>query len=167
MKNILETFGGIILGYLLACGCLFNMIPRVSAAQEKPNLVIILADDLGWNAVGYHNDRMETPNIDRIVSEGMEFDHFYVAPMCSPTRAGLMTGRYPIRFGCARAVIPPQRDHGLPTEEITLAGPANARLSEPWHLWEVASRASTYQVAPPSARIQRICRALQRGHRLL
>ncbi len=140
MKNILETFGGIMLGYLLACGCLFNMIPSVSAAQEKPNLVIILADDLGWNAVGYHNDRMETPNIDRIVSEGMELDHFYVAPMCSPTRAGLMTGRYPIRFGCARAVIPPQRDHGLPTEEITLGealrtlGYQNRGIFGKWHL---------------------------------
>ena len=109
-------------------------------AQNQPNIVIILADDLGWNAVGYHNERMETPNIDRIVSEGMELEHFYVAPMCSPTRAGLLTGRYPIRFGCARSVIPPQRDHGLPPEETTLAealntlGYKNRGVFGKWHL---------------------------------
>ena len=110
------------------------------ASDNQPNIVIILADDLGWNAVGYHNSRMETPNIDRIVSEGMELDRFYVAPMCSPTRAGLLTGRYPIRYGCARAVIPPQRDFGLPLKEITLAetlkdhGYENRGIFGKWHL---------------------------------
>jgi arylsulfatase B len=92
-----------------------------SLAAERPNIVVILADDLGWNAVGYHNAEYQTPNIDSLVADGIELNRFYVAPMCSPTRAGFMTGRYPIRFGCARAVIPPYRDFGLPNEETTIA----------------------------------------------
>ena len=88
-------------------------------AATPPNIVVLLADDLGWNCVGYHNNEFQTPHIDSIAAEGIELDRFYVAPMCSPTRAGFMTGRYPIRFGCARAVIPPQRDFGLPLVETS------------------------------------------------
>ena len=91
-----------------------------AAPTERPNIVLIVADDLGWADVSYHANRAETPNIDRLVAEGAELDRFYVAPMCSPTRAGLMTGRYPIRYGLARAVIPPHRDFGLETSETTL-----------------------------------------------
>ncbi|WP_222847121.1 sulfatase-like hydrolase/transferase [Pontiella desulfatans] len=93
-----------------------------SAWAVAPNIVLILADDLGWNSVGWHNpDGVKTPNLDRLCREGLELDNFYVSPMCSPTRAGLLTGRYPIRYGCARAVIPPWRDFGLPVDETTLA----------------------------------------------
>ncbi len=125
---------------LTTCSLAGIISGRSTFASEKPNIVIILADDLGWNAVGYRNPRMETPNIDRLVRQGMELEHFYVAPMCSPTRAGLLTGRYPIRFGCARAVIPPQRDHGLPVTETTLAEALHATGYEhrgvfgKWHL---------------------------------
>ena len=108
--------------------------------RTKPNIVILLADDLGWADVGYHSRRAETPHIDALCAAGIELDRFYVAPMCSPTRAGLMTGRYPIRFGMARAVIPPYRDHGLPPEERTLpealgkAGYAQRAVFGKWHL---------------------------------
>lgn len=89
--------------------------------RARPNILLIIADDLGWNAVGYHNPAVKTPNIDeRLVGPGIELDNFYVCPMCSPTRAGTMTGRYPIRYGCARSVIPPQRDYGVPTDEVML-----------------------------------------------
>ena len=64
---------------------------------SQPHILIILADDLGWNDVGYHGSRIETPSIDRIAREGIELDRFYVQPTCSPTRAGLMTGKLPIR----------------------------------------------------------------------
>lgn len=110
------------------------------AAAERPNVVLMLADDLGWNAVGYHGNWVKTPNIDRIASDGIELDRFYVAPMCSPTRAGIMTGRYPIRFGLARAVIPPYCDYGLPVEERTLpealadAGYQHRGIFGKWHL---------------------------------
>ena len=124
-------------------------------AEKKPNVVIMLADDLGWGAVSYHSDWAETPNVDRLAREGIELDRFYVAPMCSPTRAGLMTGRYPIRFGLARAVIPPQRNFGLAVEERTIAdeladaGYANRGIFGKWHLghhhvkWHPLSRGFT------------------------
>jgi arylsulfatase B len=102
--------------------------------------VVILADDLGWAAVSYHDPQFETPHLDQLVAEGMELNRFYVAPMCSPTRAGFMTGRYPIRFGCARAVIPPQRDFGLPPAETTIAealgglGYRHRGVFGKWHL---------------------------------
>ncbi|MEL7499952.1 MAG: sulfatase-like hydrolase/transferase [Planctomycetota bacterium] len=110
------------------------------ATSTPPNVVVILADDLGWNAVGYHNDSFKTPNIDSIATNGLTLNRFYVAPMCSPTRAGFMTGRYPIRFGCARAVIPPQRDFGLPNDETTIGevfqqlGYQSRGVFGKWHL---------------------------------
>jgi arylsulfatase A-like enzyme len=95
--------------------------------------VFILADDLGWNQVGYHgSDFYETPNIDRIASEGMHFSNAYTsAPVCSPTRAGLMTGKHPARlhltdyipgnpFPYAKLVTP-QQAPCLPLEEVTIA----------------------------------------------
>jgi arylsulfatase B len=99
-----------------------------------------MADDLGWNAVGYHNPEVKTPHLDQLCKEGIELDNFYVSPMCSPTRAGFMTGRYPIRFGCARSVIPPYRNYGLPTDETTIAealekaGYKNRGIFGKWHL---------------------------------
>ena len=88
---------------------------------RKPNIVIIVADDLGWNDVGYHGSEIKTPNIDRLAAEGVRLERFYACPICSPTRAGLMTGRWPLRFGIMRAVIPPWRKYGLPDDEETLA----------------------------------------------
>lgn len=121
--------------WLLLC-CFANTL----LASDPPNIVVILADDLGWNSVGYHNEEFKTPHIDSIASDGIKLNRFYVAPMCSPTRAGLMTGRYPIRFGLARAVIPPYRDYGLPTSEVTLPemlgklGYAHRGVFGKWHL---------------------------------
>lgn len=118
------------------CGCWLSG----HAVGAQPNVVILLADDLGWNAVGYHSNWAETPNIDGLASQGIELDRFYVAPMCTPTRAGLMTGRYPIRFGLARSVIPPYRNFGLPVEERTLAdaladaGYNHRGIFGKWHL---------------------------------
>ena len=87
----------------------------------RPNVVIIVADDLGWGDVSYHGSVIPTPNIDRLIGEGIELNRFYTAPVSSPTRCGLMTGRYPSRFGIRETVIPPWRDYGLPVEEETMA----------------------------------------------
>jgi len=118
-----------------------------SRPPSRPNIVIIVADDLGWNAVGYHNRQVKTPNLDeRIVRAGIELDNFYVCPMCSPTRAGLMTGRYPIRYGCARSVIPPQRDYGVAPEEVMLpkalaqCGYQHRGAFGKWHLGHLRQR---------------------------
>ena len=68
-------------------------------AVDNPNVVLIVADDLGWGDVGFHGSDIRTPNLDRLAREGVELTRYYVCPVCSPTRSGLMTGRYPIRFG--------------------------------------------------------------------
>lgn len=115
--------------------------PNASPQKSKqPNIVVILADDLGWNAVGYHNGFVPTPNIDRIATEGVQLDRFYVSPMCSPTRAGLMTGRYAFHLGLARSVIFPWKRDGLKPAELTLpealgqVGYAHRGAFGKWHL---------------------------------
>lgn len=109
-------------------------------AAARPNIVLILADDLGWNDVGFHGGDIPTPNIDRIAQEGVELDRFYACPVCSPTRAGLMTGRYPIRFGMQRAVCRPFLEVGVPAREETLgemlgrAGYKRRGIFGKWHI---------------------------------
>ena len=66
---------------------------------SKPNILFILADDLGWGDVSSHGSQIRTPNIDLLMTEGVEFKQHYVQPMCTPTRASLLSGRYPSRFG--------------------------------------------------------------------
>ena len=85
----------------------------------KPNILYILADDLGWGDVGYHGSAIRTPNIDRLVETGVELDQHYVCPMCTPTRASLMTGRHPGRFG--RHATVPSNAPVLPDGYETLA----------------------------------------------
>ena len=89
----------------------------LAAAESKPNILILLADDLGWNDVGYHGSEIRTPNIDRLAQDGVRLEHAYSCPVCSPTRSGLMTGRAPIRLGLGRTVIRPWSDFGVSTEE--------------------------------------------------
>jgi arylsulfatase B len=99
----------------------YTLLAPTAPAVERPNIVILLADDLGWADVGYHGGKIDTPSVDRLAREGVRLENFHVAPLCSPTRAGLMTGRWPIRYGMGEAVITPWRRHGLPTTERTLA----------------------------------------------
>jgi len=89
-------------------------------SNNQPNIVIILADDLGWNDVGFHNEKLYTPHIDRIAKEGMELERFYVSPICTPTRAALMTGKYAGRMGLNKGVIRPNRRIGLDPDEKTI-----------------------------------------------
>ena len=88
---------------------------------RQPNVVILLADDLGWADVGYHGGEIETPSIDRLASEGVRLEHFYSAPICSPTRAALMTGRDPLVLGLAYDQIHPWYNAGLAPKSLTLA----------------------------------------------
>lgn len=73
--------------------------------MDRPNILFILADDLGWGDLSMHGSPIRTPNIDRLASEGVELLQHYVCPMCTPTRTSLLTGRHPGRFG-AHATIP-------------------------------------------------------------
>jgi arylsulfatase A-like enzyme len=66
---------------------------------ERPNILVIVADDLGWADVGFHGSKIPTPNLDRLAREGVVLDQHYVAPLCTPTRAAFLSGRYWSRFG--------------------------------------------------------------------
>ena len=87
--------------------------------MKQPNILFILVDDLGWGDVSYHASPIRTPNIDRLVSRGVELDCHYVNPVCTPTRASLMTGRCPGRFG--RHATVPGNSPVLPDGYYTLA----------------------------------------------
>ena len=72
----------------------------------SPNILFILADDLGWFDVGYHNPKILTPNIDELAKSGVILNSYYVQSLCTPTRAALMTGRYPIHTGNLTTNLP-------------------------------------------------------------
>ena len=109
------------------------------AADRKPNILFILADDLGWADVGWHGSEIKTPNLDKLANGGAKLEQFYVQPVCTPTRAALMTGRYPIRHGLQVGVVRPWAQYGLPLDERTLpqalkeAG-YTTHISGKWHL---------------------------------
>ncbi len=90
-------------------------------AADRPNIVYILADDLGWNDVGFRGSPIKTPNLDKMAQGGAVLNAFYAQPYSTQTRAALMTGRYPIRYGLQTASIMPASRYGLPEEERTLA----------------------------------------------
>jgi arylsulfatase A-like enzyme len=109
-------------------------------AAPHPNVIIFLADDLGWADVGFHGQQhIETPTLDRIAKEGVQLDRFYTTPICSPTRAALMTGRDPIRLGVVYAVILPWSNNGIHPDEhfmpesFQAAGYQTAMVGK-WHL---------------------------------
>jgi arylsulfatase A-like enzyme len=109
---------------------------RASAEdRQSPNILFIMADDLGWADVAFHGGNAPTPHLDRLAREGLELTQHYVAPVCSPTRAGLLTGRYWSRFG----VTSPQNERALPWDTMTLpqalqqAGYETC-LAGKWHL---------------------------------
>ena len=112
---------------------------QAPGANAKPNIVYIVADDLGWKDAGYHGSDIKTPNIDKLAAEGARLEQFYAQPMCTPTRACLMTGRYPLRYGLQTLVIPSGHTYGLPTDEWLLpqalkdAGYSTAIIGK-WHL---------------------------------
>lgn len=88
---------------------------------QRPNIVYIMADDLGWKDVGYHGSEIRTPALDALAKKGVRLERFHVQPVCSPTRAAFMTGRYPCRYGLQTGVVRPWADYGLPLQETTLA----------------------------------------------
>lgn len=90
-------------------------------AAERPNIVVLLADDLGNADLGYRGSDISTPNIDALAMEGVRLEDYYGLPVCTPARAALMTGRYPMRDGLQTLVIFPSHTYGLPTDEETVA----------------------------------------------
>src|SRR3989442_4795981 len=137
MKSILNYF----ILFLTTSGlALVGSSNSARAADSKPNIVHIVADDLGWKDVGFNGCAdIKTPNIDKLAAGGAKFTQFYVQPMCTPTRAALMTGRYPFRYGLQTMVIPGAATYGLDTSEWLLpqalkeSGYTTAIIGK-WHL---------------------------------
>lgn len=91
------------------------------AAPPHPNVLILLADDLGYADVGFMGGKdIQTPHLDKLAAAGARLESFYVQPVCSPTRGALMTGRYPMRYGLQVGVIRPWEKRGLPLQERLL-----------------------------------------------
>lgn len=98
-------------------------LPSMAVAAERPpNFVLIFIDDQGYQDLGcYGAEKIETPRIDRMAAEGIRFTDFYVAaPLCSPSRAALLTGCYPTRIGMGNWVLRPDSNKGIHPDEITL-----------------------------------------------
>jgi len=118
---------------------LASLVKQRSADAAPPNIIILLADDLGWADVGYRGSDIETPSIDKLAYEGMRLERFYATPFCTPTRAALMTGRDPIKMGVAHSVIMAWDTDGVAPEEhfmpqsFKAAGYQTAMIGK-WHL---------------------------------
>ena len=115
-----KTLMASLIGLAVCTGNAFN--PAVAAETKQPNLVIIMADDLGYGDLAtYGHQIVKTPNIDRLAQEGVKFTDYYApAPLSSPSRAGLLTGRMPFRTGI-RSWIPTGKDVALGRNELTIA----------------------------------------------
>ncbi len=131
------AFLSFILGLLTLCSNL--------NAAERPHIILMLADDLGWGDVGYHDSKIETPNIDKLAKSGVQLNQFYAQPVCSPTRGALLTGRYPMRLGLQCGVVRPWAQHGLPLDERTLPQALTevgykTAMAGKWHLGHFAPK---------------------------
>ncbi len=115
MKNHLYTyFLSFILLYLFSCNS-----SEEQQVDSKPNILLILTDDQGWGDLSYHgNELVETPHIDELAGQSVVFDRFYVSPVCAPTRASLLTGRYHIATGTTWVT---HRMEVMREEEVTIA----------------------------------------------
>lgn len=138
-RHFLQTSAAGALSMALPHSSLITAASAQGTNAQKPDILFILVDDLGYADVGWHDSDFKTPNLDKIANGGARLEQFYVQPVCTPTRASLMTGRYPMRYGLQVGVIRPWGTYGLPLEERTLpqalreAGYTTAMCGK-WHL---------------------------------
>ncbi len=116
-----------------------------AAAQQKPNIVFILVDNVGWGAFGVYGGTVPTPRIDKLASEGIRFNNYNVEAQCTPTRSAIMTGRYSVRSGTYKVPLPGEGLGGMAPWEYTIAkllsdtGYATALYGK-WHLGDTQGR---------------------------
>jgi len=114
-------------------------IKKTSNSIAQPNILILLADDLGWADLGFRGSDIETPNIDRLAREGLTLNRFYAMPICTPTRSALMTARDPMKMGTIYAGFQPWQNGGVSPDEhfmpesFKAAGYQTAMIGK-WHL---------------------------------
>jgi arylsulfatase A-like enzyme len=127
-------------GFMAAIAGLSVLAGRAQGQDgARPNILYIVADDLGFADVGFRGSDIKTPNIDRLAAEGAILQNFYTQPLCTPTRAALMTGRYPLRYGLQVGVIPSGGTYGLAQDEFLLPQALKdvgyaTRMVGKWHL---------------------------------
>ncbi|WP_211093380.1 sulfatase family protein [Flammeovirga agarivorans] len=139
-KNLLKLLALLSIGVVTIAAMDY---PLTKKKAKSPNLIVIMVDDMGWEDVGFNGCKdIPTPNIDRIAKEGVQFEQGYVSfPVCGPSRAGFLTGRYQDRFGFTTnpSINPEDERCGLPVEEETMAevlkkGDYNSAIIGKWHM---------------------------------
>ena len=136
------------------CILCFVLCFEMRAQTRKPNIIFVLADDLGWAELGcYGNSFNETPNLDRLAKEGVRFTHAYAAaPVCSPYRAALLTGQHPARIGITD-YLRPNSSNGLPVSHVSLPEIfakheyATGMVGK-WHLTGYAHHEAEFELRP-------------------
>lgn len=134
---------GVVTVLAVTAALVFCLPGSANAQSRKPNIVYFLADDLGRDDVGWRGSSIKTPNLDKLANNGAQLNQFYVQPVCTPTRAAFLTGRYPIRYGLQVGVIRPWANYGLSLEEYLLpqalkdAGYETAIVGK-WHLGHIS-----------------------------
>ncbi len=115
------TSGLLVSVFLLGASHLYSNPPKRAKKAKPPNIVVLFADDLGYGDLGsFGHPTIRTPNLDRMAQQGVKLTSFYAMPSCTPARAALLTGRYPVRSGLHHVLGPDSRV-GIPDSELTLA----------------------------------------------
>lgn len=123
----------------LALVMLLGFLCELGTSQKKPNIIFFMADDMGWNDIGWHNPNIPTPKLDKMASEGVLLDDSYAIPQCTPSRSSLMSGLYPSHVGLQHFVIFDAQASAVPLNltllpEYLKKGGYDTHMIGKWHL---------------------------------